>query len=88
MSKKKKVTQGKLSFQNPVAKHAHNFNRSVVFADKTRYTRKTKHKGLDPVPMIAESTVIGTGFGADNGLLNTLLGSFKVSLTNRIEICQ
>ncbi|MEE9425642.1 MAG: hypothetical protein V3V18_11810 [Methylococcales bacterium] len=81
MSKKKKVTKGKLSFQNPVAKHAHNFNRSVVFADKTRYTRKTKHKGLDPAPMTVDSAIIGTGFGVDNGLLNTCLGSFKVSLT-------
>ena len=72
MSKKKKVTQGKLSLQNPVAKHAHNFNRSVVFADKTRYTRKTKHKGLDPVPMIVDSAIIGTGFSADHGFKTSL----------------
>ena len=69
MSKKKKVTQGKLSPQNPVAKHAHNFNRSVVFADKTRYTRKSKHKGLDPVPMTVDSAIIGTGFGVDTVFL-------------------
>ncbi len=72
MSKKKKSTKSNLSFQNPVAKHAHNFNRSVVFADKTRYTRKTKHKGLDPVPMTVDSAIIGTGFGADTGLQNTV----------------
>lgn len=63
MSKKKKSVAGKsLTCRNPVAKHAHNFNRSVVFAEKTRYTRKTKHKGLDPVPMTIMSVAIGTGF--------------------------
>ncbi len=63
MSKKKKAVVGKpLPCRNPVAKHAHNFNRSVVFAEKTRYTRKTKHKGLDPVPMAIISVAIGTGF--------------------------
>ncbi len=60
MSKKKSVNKQR-AMRNPVAKHAHNFNRNTVFADKTRYTRKTKHKGLDPVPMPVDSTVIGTG---------------------------
>ncbi len=73
MSKKKKSATAKLSSQNPVAKHAHNFNRSVVFADKTRYTRKTKHKGLDPVPMTVASAGIGTGFSSENGFQNTLV---------------
>jgi hypothetical protein len=83
MSKKKIVTKGKLSFQNPVAKHAHNFNRSVIFADKTRYTRKTKHKGLDPVPMTVDSAIIGTGFGTATGVQNTLLDQ---TASQRIEI--
>ncbi|MGV6851934.1 MAG: DUF7230 family protein [bacterium] len=30
--------------KNPVAKHAHQFNRCIRFKDKTRYTRKNKHK--------------------------------------------
>jgi hypothetical protein len=30
---------------NPVAKHAHKFNKSIVMSDKTKYKRKTKHKG-------------------------------------------
>lgn len=83
MSKKKKVTKGKLSFQNPVAKHAHNFNRSVIFADKTRYTRKTKHKGLDPAPMTVDSAIIGAGLGAVTGFQNTL---FDQTASQRIEI--
>jgi len=46
--------------RNPVAKNAHRFNRSAVFADKTRYSRKIKHKGQDPVPMPVASVGIGT----------------------------
>lgn len=38
---------------NPVAKHAKKFNRSVVFADRKGYTRKTKHKAGEPFPMSA-----------------------------------
>ena len=30
---------------NIVAKHAHKFNKSLVHRDKTKYTRKEKHKG-------------------------------------------
>jgi hypothetical protein len=29
--------------QNPVAKYAHQFNRTCTFADKSKYTRKGKH---------------------------------------------
>ena len=28
---------------NPVAKHAHKFNKSAVHRDRTKYTRKEKH---------------------------------------------
>lgn len=37
--------------QNPVAKHAHKFNRAQVFKDKTKYQRKIKHKGREPFIM-------------------------------------
>ncbi len=58
---KKKSAGNKPPSRNPVAKHAHRFNRSAVFADKTRYSRKTKHKGQDPVPMPIAEVGIGTG---------------------------
>jgi len=31
---------------NPVAKFAHQFNQSIRFKDKTKYTRKGRSKGL------------------------------------------
>ncbi len=37
--KSKKLTQ-----KNLVAKHAHKFNKAQTFKDKTKYTRKLKHK--------------------------------------------
>lgn len=36
------------SLQNPVAKYAHQFNKSQVFKDKTKYQRKVKHKAREP----------------------------------------
>lgn len=33
---------------NLVAKHAHYFNKAVIFKDKSKYQRKTKHKSFDP----------------------------------------
>lgn len=32
--------------RNPVARHAHRFNRSGAFRDRTKYTRRAKHKGF------------------------------------------
>jgi hypothetical protein len=36
---------------NPVAKHAHKVNRAVVFLDRSRSTRKSKHKAREPFPL-------------------------------------
>lgn len=33
--------------RNPVARHAGRFNRATVFRDRTRYSRKPKHKGRE-----------------------------------------
>jgi stalled ribosome alternative rescue factor ArfA len=38
--------------KNPVAKFAHQFNRSQAFKDKTKYQRNAKHKGKEPFPMM------------------------------------
>lgn len=43
MSKKK---PDKAKTNNFVAKYAHQFNKALRFADKTKYTRKGKSKGL------------------------------------------
>ncbi len=37
--------------KNPVAKHAHQFNKAQVFADKTKYQRHHKHKGREPITL-------------------------------------
>jgi hypothetical protein len=36
---------------NPVAKFAVRFNKAVVFPDRTRYSRKQKHKSREPFPI-------------------------------------
>lgn len=48
MNKKKKSQKKAKSFKNLVAKHAAEFNRSVVHRDRTKYKRKRKHKNADP----------------------------------------
>ena len=48
MSKRKrKKKQKKQVINNLVAKVAHMFNRCATFQDKTKYQRKSKHKGKD-----------------------------------------
>ena len=37
-----------LPVKNPVAKFAHQFNKSQIYADKRQYRRKDKHQGLEP----------------------------------------
>ena len=56
-SKKPKVTAP----LNPVAKHAHQFNKAQVFQDKTKYRRKGKHQQWEPLPIQLEG-FIGKGF--------------------------
>lgn len=36
---------------NFVAKHAHRFNKTQTFRDRTGYRRKAKHPGREPLPM-------------------------------------
>jgi len=43
MSTYKKINK-QVSRQNLVAKHASKFNKAQTFKDKTKYTRKLKHK--------------------------------------------
>ena len=47
MKKRKKKQIRVLETANLVAKHAHTFNKAVVFKDKTKYQRKAKHSKLD-----------------------------------------
>jgi len=41
---------------NPVAKFAHRFNKHQIFADKRRYQRKAKHRGLEPFAIVSVET--------------------------------
>lgn len=43
--------------KNPVAKFAHQFNKSQVFSDKRKYHRKAKHKGLEPFSIISSEMI-------------------------------
>ncbi|MEC4748803.1 hypothetical protein [Methylomicrobium sp. Wu6] len=39
---------------NPVAKHAHRFNKAKVFDDKSQYRRKAKHSKQEAFPRILD----------------------------------
>jgi hypothetical protein len=41
-----------LKNQNPVAKFAYRFNKTQVFCDKRKYSRKTKHNGQEVFPVV------------------------------------
>ncbi len=42
-----------IPIKNPVAKFAHQFNKSRAFADKRKYQRKAKHRGQEPFSIIS-----------------------------------
>lgn len=46
-----------LPIKNPVAKFAHQFNKAQVFADKRRYQRQAKHRGLEPLAIVSGETI-------------------------------
>ena len=46
-TKQQKSTTNKKNL-NFVAKHAHYFNKAVIFKDKSKYQRIAKHKNLEP----------------------------------------
>jgi hypothetical protein len=48
MGKKKYSGRPVVPSTNPVAKFAIRFNRAAAFGDRTRYCRKSKHKGSEP----------------------------------------
>jgi len=45
--KKNKKTRTEPPINNIVAKHAHQFNKAVIFKNKSKYQRKAKHKYLE-----------------------------------------
>jgi hypothetical protein len=53
MMKKRRNPKGIeiISIQNPVAKHAHQFNKAQIFYDKTNYSRKEKHTKQEVFPV-------------------------------------
>ena len=57
----KKQNRGKVSAAppntNPVAKFAHQFNKAQIFADKRKYQRKAKHRGLEPFAIVSVETM-------------------------------
>ena len=49
MKKRKKHQKNSVpETKNLVAKHAHYFNKAIIFKDKSKYQRKAKHKSFDP----------------------------------------
>jgi len=42
-----------IPIKNPVAKFARQFNKAQIFADKHKYCRKAKHRGLEPFSIIS-----------------------------------
>ena len=52
MAKRIKVQKGAPGTgHNPVARHAGKFNRNTVFRDRTKYSRRLKHKTRDAFPI-------------------------------------
>jgi hypothetical protein len=49
---------------NPVARHAHRFNKTQAFDDKSRYRRKAKHPKQEAFPNI-HSRVFGNASSLD-----------------------
>jgi hypothetical protein len=52
---KKRKTNNKMdciSMQNPVAKFAGQFNKSQIYRDKSKYTRKPKHGKQEVFPVV------------------------------------
>lgn len=60
--KKRKKSKGlaPATFNNPVAKYAHQFNKAQVLKDKSKYQRHNKHKAKEPFPMVLLN-IIGKG---------------------------
>ena len=53
MKKRKKQQKNSApETRNLVAKHAHSFNKAVIFKDKSKYLRKAKHKTLESFFML------------------------------------
>jgi hypothetical protein len=44
--------------RNPVARHAGRFNHATVFRDRTRYSRKPKHKGRESFSMAVSTAAM------------------------------
>lgn len=42
---------------NPVAKHAHRFNKAQIFSDKTQYRRKDKHAKQEAFPIVLTRSI-------------------------------
>lgn len=45
------------TIHNPVAKHAHRFNKAKIFSDKTQYRRKDKHAKQEAFPIVLTRTI-------------------------------
>lgn len=46
--RKKQLKNSAYEARNLVAKHAHYFNKTLIFKDKSKYQRKAKHKSFNP----------------------------------------
>ncbi|NOQ13489.1 MAG: hypothetical protein GQ583_03280 [Methyloprofundus sp.] len=58
MKKRKKQQKNSApETRNLVAKHAHAFNKAVIFKDKSKYQRKAKHKSLEPFFMLCAQSI-------------------------------
>ena len=69
--KKRKKTKGLVEIpdRNPVAKFAHNFNKTQTFKDRSKYFRKAKHKNQEPLAML---------------LINNIANGFRFSLNGKL----
>lgn len=62
-SLKFKITLPELAIaNNPVAKHAHKFNKAQIYASKKAYSRKAKHANLESFILLFVADTMINGF--------------------------
>ncbi|WP_374086545.1 hypothetical protein [Methylomicrobium lacus] len=57
---------------NPVAKHAHRFNKAKVFDDKSQYRRKAKHPKQEAFPSVPGGMLGKASCGDDSAMAATV----------------
>jgi hypothetical protein len=82
-SKKRRLLKN-IIVQNPVAKFAHQFNKPLIFKDKTKYSRKAKHKTEEVSPIVPTKVgIIGEASFFSSDIFKKKASDFLITLNLR-----